>query len=361
MTALRSTAEIALAAPADVIARMCDHFAEHDLAATRDGRSWHVRFPAGEARIDVGRAGATILAAAPDLAGLCAIRLALASHLLEFADGAGPSIVWTGDATGIVEPPNFRRMTVLRNVALTRSMRRITLAGHDLGRYDSFDLHVKLLLPDPSRASPAWPTLGPDGLMRWPEGDDRLAVRIYTIRRIDVARGELDIDMVVHGGASGPGSDFAASALPGDVVGMIGPGGRNVGQADWHLLAGDETALPAISRILEQMPASARGLALVETGDLADMLPVREHPGFEIRWLPRGTGAADQVSPLADAIRRIELPTHEPVFCWAGAEFAAFKAIRAHWRDTAGLNRRRQLAVAYWRHGSSQGAAARER
>jgi NADPH-dependent ferric siderophore reductase len=361
MITLRSTAEIALATPADVVARMCDHFAEHDLAARRDGQSWHVRFPAGEARIDVGRASATILAEAPDIAGLCTIRLALASHLMEFADGGCPSIVWTGHATGIVEPPNFRRMTVLRNVALTRSMRRITLTGHELARYDSFDLHVKLLLPGPSRAAPLWPTLGPDGLMRWPNGDDRLAVRIYTIRRIDVARGELDIDMVVHDGAAGPGSDFAASARPGDVVGMIGPGGRNVGQADWHLLAGDETALPAISRILEQLPASARGLALIETGDPAERPPVRPHPGFEIRWLPRGSGAAGPLSPLGDEIRRVELPTDGSVFCWAGAEFAAFKAIRAHWRDTAGLDRRRQLAVAYWRHGSSQGATTNER
>ncbi|MCE3544330.1 siderophore-interacting protein, partial [Escherichia coli] len=98
-----------------------------------------------------------------------------------------------------------------------------------------------------------WPTMGRDGRPVWPEGDDALIARVYTIRTIDIERGEVDIDMVVHPGNDTPGSTWALNAKPGGIVGMTGPGGGSVEDAGRYLLVGDETALPAIGRILETL------------------------------------------------------------------------------------------------------------
>jgi NADPH-dependent ferric siderophore reductase len=298
--------------------------------------------------------GLVLEAQAEDVASLVLIRASLASHLIEFVRDEAPEILWTGDGTDIAVPPNFREMQVRAVRPLGLGMRRITLAGENLGRYDAFDLHIKILVPPVGIETPQWPVLGPSGLTVWPEGEARPSMRTYTIRRIDVARGEIDVDFVVHEDA-GPGSDFALRARPGDVVGMFGPGGRNVGPAAWYLLAGDETALPAIGRILEGLPASTQGVALIEVADAAHEMDLVRPPGMELRWLHRQGRAPGTTTLLPDAVRAVTIPGDRPVFAWAGVEFEAFRAIRSHWRKDCGLDKSHHLAVAYWRRGKAEG------
>jgi NADPH-dependent ferric siderophore reductase len=137
-----------------------------------------------------------------------------------------------------------------RTVSALSCQRRL-----DLARYDTLEaLHVRLFVPPPGLSEPAWPMIGADGLLQAPPEGQRPAIRKYTIREIDVAAGTLAIDFVLHDDA-GPGSAFAASVQIGDRIGMAGPGGRGLKQAERYLFVADETGLPALARMLAHLPA----------------------------------------------------------------------------------------------------------
>jgi NADPH-dependent ferric siderophore reductase len=133
-------------------------------------------------------------------------------------------------------------------------------------------------------------------------------VRIYTIRRLDVEKGEVDIDFVLHEGADMPGARFAANAAVGDVVGMTGPGGGSIGEADWYLLAGDETALPAISRIVADLPSHVRAVVRIEIADRDEEQPLVSAAGLDIQWLHRNGGEAGKSTLLEDAVKQGQWP-----------------------------------------------------
>jgi NADPH-dependent ferric siderophore reductase len=249
-------------------------------------------------------------------------------------------------------------MRVLRIADVTPHMRRITLAGENLQRFASGGLHVRLLFPKES-AAPGWPVTGEDGRPSWP--GERPDIRVYTIRRIDVEAGEVDIDFVLHEGDAMPGAGFAARAKAGDVVGMTGPGGGSVGDADWYLLAGDETALPAISRILEQLPPEKTAIVRIEVADRFEEQPLRSAAHTDIRWLHRDGAEPGCTTLLADAVRAVRWPdAGERVFAWAGCEHASFRAIRSYLREERGLTRPEHLVVAYWRRGFDGDSARKE-
>src|SRR3954451_9492260 len=184
--------------------------------------------------------------------------------------------------TGNGAPPRKRTPRVAEVVAtsqLTPHMIRVVLGGDGLTGFPAgefTDHYVKLLFP---------PADAPYGV---PYDVDRVraelpaelwpVTRTYTVRAWDAATGELTIDFVWHGdeGLAGP---WAAAAQPGDRIAFVGPGGGYAPSpdADWHLLAGDESALPAIAVALERLPAGARALAFVEVAgreeEQADLVP----------------------------------------------------------------------------------------
>src|SRR6201995_668991 len=112
--------------------------------------------------------------------------------------------------------------------------------------------------------------------------------RTYTLRRADPERQQVTIDFVVHGDA-GIAAPWAAHAEPGDLLAMSGAGGayRPDPDCDWHLLAGDESALPAICAALDALPADARGIAYLETSDPGEYLDATPPRGVEVVWLHR--------------------------------------------------------------------------
>ncbi|MFE1599071.1 siderophore-interacting protein [Methylobacterium sp. ID0610] len=352
VTALASEAEIRLAEAARYVDDLCAHFREHDFPVDQAPGRGRIAFDIGTGLLDAAADRLVLRAEAADETALAAIKFMLASHLQEQPGAAEAAIVWTGDGCGATTLPSLREMRVRRVADITPRLRRITLGGEDLARYDAADMHVHLLIP-PEGQPPQWPVPGANGIPVWPQGPAAPAMRTYTIRRVDVAAGEIDIDFVMHADA-GPGAAFANRARPGDVVALLGPGGRSVGQAEWYLLAGDETALPAIGRILARLPATAAGVAVIEVEDAADEQALVHPEGVALRWLHRNGAAPGTTTLLADAVRAIPLPVDRTVFAWAGAEFETFKALRAHWRRTCGLPRDRHLAVAYWRRGASE-------
>lgn len=216
------------------------------------------------------------------------------------------------------DPYLVARATVRSVERPSPTFARITFAGPDVddlgtpGR--TFDQRIKIIFPPDSGRLPDISGAGPDWYSRWlgiPE-DERGVMRTYSIREVrDTGKGtELVVDIVVHlaPGGSGPGSTWASSAAPGDAVLIVGPrrgcdgGGIEFDPAGarWVMLVGDETAAPAIARILEDVNPTTRGLALIEVPSPDDALPIAAPDGVEVRWLPRGR--CDHGSALVPAV-----------------------------------------------------------
>lgn len=273
--------------------------------------------------------------------------------LIQFVARDEPlEIVWTGDATGDALPPDLRVLMVGAIDDLSPHWRRITFQGDNLGRYANPDqIHGRLLFQAKGVTVPEWPKLDDHGRIVWPKAG-KLSSRIYTIRSVDVAAGLLTIDFFVHAG-HGPGIDWVRAAAPGDIVGILGPAALGRQEADWYLFAGDETGLPGIARLLESLPETAQGVAFIEVGGPGDQLPLSHPSGVDVRWLYRGEAASGTTRLLPDAVLAIKLPREEKIFCWVGTEYAGFRAIRNHLRQS-GVPSAQLAAFSHWRKGMSE-------
>ena len=187
------------------------------------------------------------------------------------------------------------------------------------------------------------------------------STRTYSIRRFDLDADQIWIDFVTHGdeGVAGP---WAADAQPGDpvVLGGIGGGYAPDAAADWHLLVGDESAIPAIAAALEAMPADAVGVALLEVQDESEQLELITPAGIELRWLHRGDREAGTTDLLIDAVRALEWPGGR-VQVFAHGERGAMKQLRPHLTDERGLDRKQLSLSAYWAHGRREDAFQAEK
>ena len=355
MTKLVAETDILLADPEALVGPVCEHLVEHGASLDRDGDAWVLTWPQARARLSARSGRLSAFAEAEDREALYLLRLGIASHVVEFAGEPAPTIVWSGDGGDLVTPPNFRMATVVAARSLTPHMRRVTLTGEDFTRFMTDDaLHVKLIVPKAPGAPLQTPTVGPDGLVIWSRDEPTSVRRTYTIRSFDRERSTVDIDFVLHE-EPGPGAAWALAAAPGDKVGIMGPGGGGAPSADWMLLAGDETALPAISRILEGASAETRGTAIIEVADPGEEQPLTRPAGVELMWLHRKACAETDRETLVEAVKSVERPRNvKSVFLWAGAEFDTFKALRAHARKTLQFGKKEHLVVAYWRLGQTE-------
>ena len=192
-------------------------------------------------------------------------------------------------------------------------MLRITVGGEELAGFVSaaHDDHVKLFFPQPGQAKPVLPSSSPNGPV-YPTDAPRPAARDYTPRRYDPAAGTLAIDFVLHG--DGPATSWAAQARPGDFLGAGGPRGSFIvpDDFDWYLLAGDDTALPAIGRRLEELPPGTRALVVVEVADPGEEQRFDTRTRLDMQWLHRGDAAASEKSGsqslLHDAVAGLSFP-----------------------------------------------------
>jgi NADPH-dependent ferric siderophore reductase len=187
-------------------------------------------------------------------------------------------------------------------------------------------------------------------------------VRTITVRRADPAAGELVVDIAVHGdhGTAGP---WAATAQPGQPMYVMGPSGGYAPDpsADWHLLAGDETALPAISVALESLPANAIARVFIEIAEPEDEIPLTAPEGAQINWLYRG-GRADLVggdragdnAPLVEAVKTaFWLPGQVHAFVHGEAQ-AVMHNLRPYIRKERGVDAKWASISGYWRRGRTE-------
>ncbi|QSQ28124.1 siderophore-interacting protein [Pyxidicoccus parkwayensis] len=242
-------------------------------------------------------------------------------------------------------------LEVRRTTRLTPHMVRVTLGGEDLVGFDSpsADDHVKLLIPNPGELKPAVPTMGPHGVV-FPQGVTRPATRDYTPRRYDAVAGELDLDFVLHG--TGPGTTWASNAKPGDFICVAGPRGSLMiaDDFDWYLFAADPSGLPSVSRRLEELPASARAIVLLEVGGASEEVPLHTRARLELTWLHRNGAAPGATSLLEQAVRGLTLPPGDG-FVWAAGESNAMRNIRDYFVNERGIHKPWVRVTGYWKRG----------
>ncbi|MGF6372415.1 NADPH-dependent ferric siderophore reductase [Paraburkholderia sp. RAU6.4a] len=252
-------------------------------------------------------------------------------------------------------PLKFRLLQVKQVRALTPHLIRVTVTGADLDDFvsASFDDHIKVFFPDPGADKPTLPQAGPDGPV-FPEGK-RPTARDFTPRRFDRDARELDIEFAMHD--AGPAATWAAQAQAGQYLGVGGPRGSLVIPTgfDWHLLIGDDTALPAIARRLEELPAGTRVAAVIEVADPSARIEFTTQAEVHLVWCYRNeanTQNGARSEALLHAVRDTWLPVNGEGYVWAAGEAATIRAVRQHLCGERGVDKTRIRAASYWKQGA---------
>lgn len=310
------------------------------------------------------------------------------------------------------QPYDAFATTVLRVTKLSPNFTRITFTGDEVEHFgqDGLDQRIKLLLP---RADGTYPELGLfdnprpamiDWYRRWRElpDEERNAIRTYTIRAVRPQLREIDVDFVLHGD-TGPASAWALHAAPGDPLIIVGPDSRAeapAGGIEWRpgrakrvLLAGDETAAPAICAILESLDSDIVGEVFIEVPDPADRLEISHPEGVTVTWLGRGSEAhgarlepavaawgawrrdaacgcpdtqesgdaseqgdedAEHGSAPDDVLW--EVPESDPgtEYAWLAGEAGVVTRMRRHLVRDLGIDRRTVAFMGYWKIGRAE-------
>lgn len=298
-------------------------------------------------------------------------------------------------------PYRTYRTTVAHRTQLSPNFLRVTLTGPDLVHFGTagLDQRIKLVLPLPDGSftdvGQFDDTVGMmEWYRRWRELPDetRNPIRTYTIRAVRPEVREIDVDFVLHG-TEGPASAWASAAAPGAPLVVIGPDARadetgglewNPGDAGSVLIAGDETAVPAICAIVESLPAHVTGSVYIEVPTEADALPLAAPEGVAIRWLARGSAAhglrlsaavhawgetrAAEDEPAATTGTDLADPSEDEVlwevpdaavgscYAWLAGEASTITALRRHLVRDLGIDRRSVAFMGYWRRGRAEAA-----
>lgn len=227
-----------------------------------------------------------------------------------------------------------RTLTVTDTTYLTPHMIRITLGGEELADFVSLgaDDHVKIILPG---------------------GDpDAPEMREYTPRAYDPQARSLVIDFAVHD--AGPATAWALGATPGDTLRVGGPRGSAVIAPvfDWWLLVGDETALPAIGRRVEETAPDSRIVTLAAVPGPEDEQVFESEAPLVSHWVHRPVAEAADPAPLLDAARGLDLPPGGRGFIWIAAEAQVARALRDHFTQERGHPKEWLKAAGYWVDGA---------
>jgi NADPH-dependent ferric siderophore reductase len=238
--------------------------------------------------------------------------------------------------------------TVQRTEQLSPHLIRVVLGGAGFDTFTSNDFtdrYVKLQFGQPGVSYPEPYDL--EVIRRDLPAEQWPTTRTYTVRKVDEAAREITVDFVYHGdeGYAGP---WAATAKPGDVLRMTGPGGGYSPRADpdWHLLAGDESALPAIGAAIEAIPAGVPVRAFVLVHGEADEQKFDTAADVEITWLHEG-------DDLVAAVRAFEFPAGTgQVFVHGEAGFVA--ELRTYLGKERGIAKDLLSISGYWRRGKNE-------
>lgn len=249
-------------------------------------------------------------------------------------------------------PLVVRQVQVLRTTDITPRMRRVTLGGSQLRPFrsgdldlpgfisEAFDDHIKLIFSTTDQVQEALPVQRAHSI-DWLPCEHR-AGRDYTPRRWDPETGELDLDFVLHG--DGPAASWARAATPGSQLWFVGPKSSTVlpEGIDWFLLAGDETALPAIGRFLDERPHAAPARIVVQVADDSARQELALGPEVSLQWVT----SADPMA-LEAAVRSAEWPAGQP-YVWLASESSSLVPLRRWVRRERGVPASHTNITGYW-------------
>lgn len=253
-------------------------------------------------------------------------------------------------------PVKFRVLTVTELIPLSASMLRIVFYSEDLADFIStgFDDHIKLFFPEQAGAGIVIPTMTESGLM-FPEGA-KPVMRDYTPYSFDNTAKTLSIDFVIH--QAGPATTWAQQAKVGDQLLIAGPRGSMVIPLafDAYVFFGDDTALPAIKRRLQELPAHSKALVVVEVDSERDTLNLSSPAQVEVIWQYRNGHSAGQVGGFLNAIEHITEHKKWPAgdsYTWVAAETSVARQLRKVLIERFDLDKAYIKAAGYWQHGAS--------
>ena len=230
--------------------------------------------------------------------------------------------------------------TVKRVEQLTPRMVRVTFTGPEIADFawNGPAAHIKLIfgqMPNPADGTDA----------------PRPPMRTYTPRRFDRDSCELDVDFILHG--EGPASSWASQTAVGQTLTIAGPGRNYVvdPSAEWFLLAGDDTAIPAIATILETLPPSANATVFLEVVDGDDEIALPPRANTNVIWLHRGPDNKHAGGPLEASLRNFPMPSGSGRV-YVACESGAMRRIRAHLLTDRTINREHVTTRGYWKLGA---------
>lgn len=329
---------------AGMLDQICEHFVEH-ADVERAGSAAVLRSHGGTASMRLHDAKLLIDLACSSQDELEITRTSIAEHMFYFAGTDPLDLEWSKPAARGL--PNLHHVTVAGLEDITPRMRRVIFSCADVTPFIGGEMHVRLLVP-PKGRDPVWPSYRADGRVAWPDGDDELVVRAYTIRSVDREMRQIAIDVFQHAvpGIATPGGDFARDACLGDRLALVGPGSGSLPSADEILLIGDESALPAIARIAAEVPAGTKMRAIIEVEGKAEEQSLPSAGTLDLHWLHRNGSPAGAGRLRAEALAAIEASTGS-TYVWAACEKDDIRAIRTLLKRR-GHDKKRMYVAWYW-------------
>ncbi|MGO2356523.1 MAG: siderophore-interacting protein [Marinomonas foliarum] len=228
--------------------------------------------------------------------------------------------------------PQSRELVVIKKAYITPHMLRVTLGGDEINTIpeDQESGYVKLIFPTENQ---------------------KPLFRTYTIRH--QREDEIDIDFVLHEDG-GPASTWAKQAHPNDRILVGGPGPKKLIEesAQWQIIVGDMTALPAISVNLEKLPHDAKGYAILEVISEDDIQPLKHPEGIELKWVINPHPGKNN-SLLLEVVKSLSWPKGS-VSVWVACEFTNMKALRSFFKVEKEIEKDKFYISSYWKFGSNE-------
>lgn len=259
-----------------------------------------------------------------------------------------------------VFPICIREMDVLRVEDVTPGMRRVTVGGPSMDshlrdgvelpavRTSGFDDDIKLLPMDPATGSLPFdvPRNVDNGTVDWPAGSFQYS-RTYTVRRFDHQKREMAIDFAIHDG--GLASDWAHRVQPGEKILVAGPKHSSSLPRDveWMLIAGDETALPAIAHCLEKLPSDLPATVVIEVAEPLHRQELHSDAPVNVTWLYRSEHGGK--STLVEAVQSARWRSGQP-YLWIAGEASTIKPLRRWAKQDKEIAKQFVEIAGYWRH-----------
>lgn len=347
---LRAVGRARIDNPETAFSKLNAHILEHGVEAHAEDDA-RVEYRFGEQAITLSYDPARLIVEleGPSEGAMVFLRQAAAEHFAELVaeTGADLFIEWDEGQLDRGLPPNFQEISFQSLRRLAPGMARLTFAASDIGALRGREIHFRVFIPKSPDRDPVWPVLEPSGLLTMPEGEDGLDIRYYTVRTVNADNGTFDMDIVLHG--DGAMTRWVDRIRPGARLGIMGPaGGFLPPAADFMLIGGDMTALPALARMLEEMPDDRCGHAVLCVPEKFSGRPYAHAPkGMTVELLEGMAGQGE----LEARVKAVAVPDGAKVSAWFAGEFDQAQNLRKYFKGVLGLKKDSQLSAAYWRRG----------